>query len=168
MSLRSQESRAQTKALLTGLVVPTLLMASFVISARTTFTPEPASAKASESPVASAPVVSAPVVSAPVAPTPAALAPAALAPVTRAAVAPTPVASTPVASAPVASVRAVVLTHGAAEPVTACTAGSSYGHSDDGDREFFWALVEGQGSDNRQTIGTTDERAQRMISRALR
>jgi len=41
MSLRSQESRAQTKALLTGLVVPTLLMASFVISARTTFTPEP-------------------------------------------------------------------------------------------------------------------------------
>jgi len=84
MSLRSRESRANAKAFLSGMVVPTLLITLFLASARATLS----------------------------------------------------------------------------------AAGSSYGHSDD--RDFFWALVEGGDSGKRQTIGSTDDRAQRMITRALR
>src|SRR5262245_36529088 len=103
MSLRSQESRAQTKALLSGLVVPALLMASFVISARTTLAPEPASAKADEAPAA-------------------------------------PTLATPTPTAPIPAAQ---LARSRPKPVAICLAGSSYGYSDDHEREFFWALVEG-------------------------
>jgi len=83
MSLRSRESRANARAFLSGMVVPTLLITLFLASARATLS----------------------------------------------------------------------------------AAGSSYGSSD---RDFFWALVEGRDGGKRQTIGSTDDRAQRMITRALR
>ena len=51
---------------------------------------------------------------------------------------------------------------------TASLGGSSYGYSDDRGRDFFWAIVEARGSRGRQTIGTTDDRAQEAIDWALR
>jgi len=100
MSLGSKESRDYAKALLSGMIVPTLLIALFLVSARATLSP---------------------------------------------------------AAAPVKAVPAPTVTY---------LAGSSYGSSED--REFFWALVDGRDEDKRHTIGSTDGRAQRLISRALR
>ena len=51
---------------------------------------------------------------------------------------------------------------------TASMGGSSYGYSDGEGRDFFWAIVESRGSKGRQTIGSTDDRAQEAIDWALR
>ena len=160
MSLRSPESRAYARAFLSGMVVPTLLISSFLASARATFSPAPASPSV-DRPTSTQGASPKPSVAKPVAqPVAQPVAKAVAKPVTK-----------PVTK-PVAKLVVNPVAQPAAQPVLAtaailnCSAaGSSNGDSDD--RDFFWALVEG-GDRKRHTVGNTDERAQRMITRALR
>jgi len=165
MNSHSQDSWAGAKALASGLVVPILLIAAFLACARGTSSTAPRAAS-TESPATTAvsPVALTPAAPAP-APSPiAAKAPAARLPVMAAAA---PVAHS--CSKARVTTRVAVAPHAAVMAVIASMDGSSYGYSnDDNDRDFFWALVEARNGRGRTTIGTTDDRAQEAISRALR
>src|SRR5262245_22166823 len=165
MSLRSRESRAYLKALLSGLVVPTMLIALFLASARATYSPVPAtpsSKKTAASSIAEAKP-------------PTAVAKPSTAKAQVVSNAPKRNATRDVRQAdasPTLRVAVAVTTDPAPMLVTAgtksaCLAGRSYGYSDD-DRDFFLSLVEAGEDDKRQTVGTTDDRALRMITRASR
>ena len=170
MNFRSPESRADFKALLSGMVVPTLLIALFLASARATLSPAPAPSNSIR-----------PALSAIAAAKPSTVAPTAVSLQSNSRV---PMASAaskrncstralPKAAAPTSQVPLAVATDAAPMFVvagmgSACVAGSSYGYSQDDDRNFLWALVEGREGGKQQTVGNTDEHAQRMITRALR
>jgi bla regulator protein blaR1 len=123
MSSQSQERIAYARALASGLIVPILLIAAFLASARATYSPAPMPTKVVQ----------------------------------------------PTTPSPIAEKTQTVSTMHVPSPMLAlATSGDAYGFSDDGADHVYWALVEGGERKGSQTIGSTDDRARRMISRARR